>query len=114
MLEEILYNFLNNGVDLDAPTYTMIPQDPPEEFYVFEITGSSSIDHINSSTIAIRSHAQSLKRAADLAYDVDNAMMYALGRLDHICGVRRNSIFNFTDQDTRTYRYQAVYVITHY
>ena len=114
MLEEILYEFLNNGVDLDAPVYTMIPKDQPAEYYVFELTGSSNKDHINKSTIVIRSHAQSLKRAADLAYDIDNTMLHALKRLDYIAGVERNTVSNFTDQDTRTYRYQGVYVITHY
>lgn len=114
MLEEILYNFLNHAVELDAPVYTMIPPDPPGEFYVFEKTGSSETDHINKSTIAVRSCAQSLKRAADLAYDMDNAMLHALISLDYVSKVERNTVSNFTDQDTRTYRYQGVYVITHY
>lgn len=113
MLEEILFNFLNN-VELDAPTYTMIPKNPPEEFYVLERTGGGISDHINSTTVAIRSNAQSLERAADLMYDLDNVMRNALPSLDYICGVRRNSIANFTDPQTKAYRYQGVYVISHY
>lgn len=114
-IEAVIIEFLNRSdVELDCPTYGEIPEDPPEEFYIVELTGGPQTDHINRSTIAIKSHAQSRARAADLAYDVDNVMLGVLKELDYVSGVERNTIANFTDLATKGYRYQGVYVVTHY
>lgn len=113
ILEEII-DYLNNS-DLDAPAFGEIPKENcPEEFYIVELIGDPVVDQIETATIAIRSYAQNMKRAADLSYDVDNLMRYGLIELDYISGVKRNTIANWTDQSTKQYRYQGVYVVTHY
>ncbi len=114
-IEAVIIEYLNRSdVELDAPTYGEIPQDPPDEFYIVELTGGPQSNHINQSTIAIKSHAKSRARAADLAYDVDNVMLNSLPELDYVSGAKRNTIANFTDLSKKGYRYQGVYVVTHY
>lgn len=115
-IEAVIIEYLNSQeVALDAPTFGEIPEDPPDEYYIVELIGGPCIDHINESTIAIKSHAKSRARAADLAYDVDNAMRLGLIRLNEVSGVHRNTVANFTDfKATNSYRYQGVYVVNHY
>ncbi len=114
MIIDVLTDYLNNA-DLDAPVYTEIPKAGiPDEYYVIEQTGSPQDNQIDKSTIAIRSYAQSMSRAADLAYEMDNIMMNSLKELAYVSGVRRNTIANFTDLSTKQYRYQGVYVVIHY
>lgn len=114
MIESIIISFLNNETELSAPVYTEVPKDEPAEFFVIENTGTALRNHIQSTTLAIRSHAQSLERAADLLYQADAVLTDELIKLDEISGIRRNSIYNFTDPGTKKYRYQGVYIITHY
>ena len=51
--------------------------------------------------------------AMDLNEDVKDAMAY-LEELDSIVKVDLNSDYNYTDDSTKEYRYQAVYQIIHY
>ena len=113
MIESIILSFLDNA-GLDAPLYMEIPENPPEEFYILENTGQSIRDHVRTTTMAVQSYAQSMERAADLAYEIDEVILETLQELDDVAGVRLNSLYNFTDQSTKQYRYQGVYVITHY
>lgn len=112
-IESVIIEYLNSA-DLDAPAFGEKPQKAPEEFYTVELTGGGATDHINESTIVIQSYANSRARAADLAYDVDNVMQYGLIELDYVSKVHRNTVANFTDTATKKYRYQGVYVVTHY
>ena len=119
MILDVIIDYLNNS-NLDAPAYKIpayaeVPKENiPEEYYVLELIGDPMVDHIPAATIAARSYARSMKRAADLAYDLDNILMNGLINLDYISGVKRNTIANYTDQSTKEYRYQGVYIITHY
>lgn len=114
MLIESLIEYFNNS-DLDAPVFTEVPKrDIPQEYYVLELIGDPAKDHISTATIVIRSYAQSMKRAADLAYEIDMILRYGAITMDIISGIVRNTIGNNTDQTTKEYRYQGVYVITHY
>lgn len=113
MIESTILSFLDNA-GLDAPLYMEIPENPPDEFYILENTGQSMRDHVRITTMAVQSYAQSMERAADLAYEIDEVILETLQELDDVAGVRLNSLYNFTDQSTKQYRYQGVYVITHY
>lgn len=113
MIESTILSFLDNA-GLDAPLYMEIPENPPDEFYILENTGQSMRDHVRTTTMAVQSYAQSMERAADLAYEIDEVILETLQELDDVAGVRLNSLYNFTDQSTKQYRYQGVYVITHY
>lgn len=113
MIESTILSFLDNA-GLDAPLYMEIPENPPDEFYILENTGQGMRDQVRTTTMAVQSYAQSMERAADLAYEIDGVILETLQELDDVAGVRLNSLYNFTDQSTKQYRYQGVYVITHY
>lgn len=113
MIEKIVLDYLNNA--LSVPVWAEIPkgEEPPAEFVLIEKTGSSKRDHINYATLAIQSYAASMFDAAVLNEYVKEAMD-AVIQLDSICASKLNSDYNFTDTETKEYRYQAVYDITHY
>lgn len=90
-----------------------IPANKPSEFVLIEKTGSSLENHLYDSMLAVQSYSTSLYNAAMLNDTVKEAMLDAI-TLDDISAVRLNSDYNFTDGDTKQYRYQAVFDITHY
>lgn len=113
MIEETLINFLN--FHMSAPAFTDKPKENiPDEYYVFEKTGGSFENHINVSNIALQAYAKSRLRASELIDDVNAAMLYEFIKLDQISDVEMNSTGSFTDTTTKEYRYQSVFVITHY
>lgn len=111
MIEKLLYDYLN-GV-LSVPAYMEEPEDPPERYVLIEKTGSSEENYITSAVIAVQSYGISLYEAALLNGDVKNAMR-DLVRLPGISRCKLGSDYNFTDTQTKRYRYQAVFNITYY
>lgn len=113
MIEETLINFLN--YHMSAPAFTDKPKkDIPDEYFVFEKTGGSFKDHINVSNIALQAYAKTRYKASKLIDDANAAMLYELIKRDEISDVEMNSTGSFTDTTTKEYRYQSVFVITHY
>lgn len=112
MIEQILYQFLNERLSL--PVYTEIPKTPPQAYYVLEKTGGALSNHISSSTVAIKSVGKSLYDAALMNEELKEVMLYELVTLAEIASVELNSDYNFTDTQTKNYRYQAVFDIVHY
>lgn len=111
MIEETLLNHLASK--LSVPVRMEIPQKPPVSFVTLEKTGSGSKNKIKEATFAIQSHADTLLAAAQLNENV-KAVMDGFAELDEVCRCKLNTDYNFTDTSTKTYRYQAVYDITHY
>ena len=112
MIEQILYQYLS--AKLAAPVYTEIPKSAPLAFYSIEKTGGTISNHITSDTVAIKSYAGSLYEAAQMNEKLKEAMLYGLITLNEIVKVELNSDYNFTDTQTKQYRYQAVFDIKHY
>lgn len=113
MIETVLRSYLL-GQLTNVPVYAEIPADPPETFILIEKTGSSRSNLIESATIAVQSYASSMYNAAALNQTVKAAMFAAPGTVPQISAVYLDSDYNFTDTDTKHYRYQAVFEITHY
>lgn len=111
MIEKIILDYLS--VKLTVPVYMEYPETTEAAFIVLEKTGSRKSNRIKTATIAIQSVAVSLYKAAELNEQVKNAMENAV-ILPDIGNVALNSDYNFTDTQTKLYRYQAVYDITHY
>lgn len=111
MIEARLIEELNRR--LTNPVYVTIPAQMPNKFHVLQRTGGRIDNHIKESTIAIQSYGTSLQNAAELNEDVKTAM-FDLISCDDISAVRLNSDYNYTDTSEKRYRYQAVFVITHY
>ncbi len=113
MIEKTVLDFLDE--ELSVPVWMEIPEGEtlPDKFVLLEKTGSRSGDHIRSATLAVQSYADSMENAAKLNEDVKEAMD-RLTELNRITRSELNSDYNFTDREKKQYRYQAVYVITHY
>lgn len=114
MIEETILNYLNDSEYLGAPVYMEVPKEMPSEFFVLEKTGSSMENHIYTSTFVVQSYAPSLYEAAANNETVKELMLYGLDEKADIASVSLNSDYNFTDTETKTYRYQAVFNIVHY
>lgn len=97
---------------LDVSVSLEKPEPKPVRFVLLEKTGSGNKNRINSSTFAIQSYAESLYQAALLNEQVKLAME-SLGESNQVGKVKLNSDYNFTDAETKEYRYQAVFDITY-
>lgn len=118
IIEKVLISYLINKTSAGSDVYAERPSDPPETYILIEKTGSSVENMITTSTLAIQSISDSMQGgsmldAMDLNEDVKDAMA-ELEELDCIVKVDLNSDYNYTDDSTKEYRYQAVYQIIHY
>lgn len=112
MIETVLLNYLNSA-GLSAQVYMEQPAKKPSAFFILEKTGGSQTNHINESNFIVQSYAESLANAAHMNEEIKQAMLNAI-TLDDISRVELNSNYNYSDSATKQYRYQAVFVITHY
>lgn len=110
MIESIILAYLSNN--LNVPVYMEKPNDG-EKYVVIEKTGSSERNHICFATFAFQSYADTLLNAAQLNEDV-KAVMATIITLPEVSKVSLNSDYNYTDTNTKEYRYQAVYDLVHF
>lgn len=112
MIETVLYNYLKSA-ELSADVYMEQPKVKPVAFFLLEKTGGALENHINESTFIVQSYGKTLAEAANMNEEVKAVMLNAI-TLDDVSRVDINSDYNYTDPSTKDYRYQAVFVITHY
>ena len=108
LIETTVIGHLCNALETDH-VYAERPADPPDEYYLIERTSSGETNHIQSVTIAVQSiSAVSLLRAAEMNQAAMKAMdgIVQMTDVSH-CGL--NSAYNYTDTETKEYRYQAVF-----
>lgn len=111
MVEKLILDYLTET--LDVPVHMEKPEPPPDSYVLIEKTGSSQGNRVNHATLAVQSYAPTLYEAAELNEQVKKAMD-SLAYLPQVGSSRLNSDYNFTDTTNKTYRYQAVYDLTHY
>lgn len=111
MIELIVRKYLVSK--LDIPVVLEHQKDLPKRYILLEKTSGKRNNYLNSSTIAIQSYAESLLEAAKLNEKIKN-IMFDLIEVDEVSKVDLNSDYNFTDSETKQYRYQAVFDITYY
>lgn len=111
MIEKTIIDYLNNN--LAVPVYMETQEEPPTRYVLIEKTGGSEENHLKSATFAVQSYAESLYKAAELNETV-KTVMKNITTLDDIAKCQLNSDYNFTDTETKKYRYQAVYDFKHY
>lgn len=80
---------------------------------VIQKTGSNLKNHIKKSTFAIQSYGQSLYEAAKLNESVKTVMENFITEKE-ISKVELDTDYYFPNLETKQYRYQAVFEITHY
>ncbi|MBQ4599138.1 MAG: hypothetical protein IJB19_04440 [Clostridia bacterium] len=113
MIELDVMNFLTERTGYPAFLEEPDKAHRPGSYYLAEKLGSSENDHITSAQIAVQSYAPSLVEAMSLNHAAKAAMSGFI-ELDRISRCRCVSDYNFTDTQTKRYRYQAVFDITYY
>lgn len=111
MIEKTILDYL--GEHLSVPVYMEEPINKPASYVLIERTGSSESDLIESTTLALQSYGASLYDAAVLNMTVKARIKQAV-ELPSVSAVYINSDYNFTDTETKRYRYQCVAVVTHF
>lgn len=115
MIEEIIKGFLESK--LTVPVLMEVPKSPASHYVVIEKTGGGQENYINTSILAVKSHAPSLYQAAQLNEQIKKWMLDGVEgaiTLSDIASIRLDSDYNYTDTSSKKYRYQAVFDITHY
>ena len=111
MIELIVKNYLSTK--LETPIVFEHQKNLPKRFILIQKTSGSRENFLNSSTIAIQSYAESMFETAKLNEKIKN-LMYDLITIDEVSSVDLNSDYNFTDTETKQYRYQAIFDIHYY
>ena len=110
MIEATMRTFLEE--QLNVPTYLEHKKTMPSEYIMIEKTGGSSSNFISSATLAIQSISSTMAKASKLNEKVKALLLINVPKSVSSC--KLNSDYNFTDTETKQYRYQAVYDVTHY
>ncbi len=110
LIEATVISYLSDALGTDD-VYAERPESLPEEYYIIERTASGEVNHIQRATIAVQSVSGiSLLRAAQMNQEVLKKMPLIVQVCDVSC-CRLNSAYNYTDTESRMYRYQAVFDI---
>lgn len=111
MIEIKIKDFLKEKLQIDV--FMEHIKNMPEKFVIFEKVGSKRKNYINISSFAFQSYADSLYKASELNEKLKNAV-FEMDLLDDIVSIKLDSDYNFTDTETKRYRYQVVFDIVHY
>ena len=111
MIELIIKQYLDSH--LDVPSFLERKSKMPAKYVLFEKTSGGKSNHLKSATFAFQSYAKSLYDAAMLNEQVKEVVEKMI-ELPEISGIELNSDYNFTDEETKEYRYQAVFDINYY
>jgi hypothetical protein len=96
-----------------ANVFAERPKDPPAAYWLIEKTAAQEENHILQATIAVQSvSSNSLLEAAQMSNDAEEAMRRLI-LLENVGSSKLNSAYNYTDPETREYRYQAVFDINY-
>lgn len=106
MIEKIILNYLSKK--LEVPVYMEEQKEKVESYVVIEKLGSARVDRINRASFAVQSYAKSMEKAAILNEKVVGAMLKII-ECEDIGSIKLDSDYNFTDTQTKRYRYQAVF-----
>lgn len=108
LIEEAVIRFLSDTLETEH-VYAERPTVPPEEYYLVELTSSGERNHIQTAMVAVQSISErSMLRAAQMSREAIRALRDII-TLPDVCRCRLNSAYNYTDTETKQYRYQAVF-----
>lgn len=110
MIAKTLLDYLSDA--LDVPVVMEAPEQTTD-YVLIDQTGSSRMNHITTTTLALQSYGATLYEAMLLNKEVEEAMD-GFAELGEVTRVELNTDYNFTNTATKQYRWQAVYNITHY
>ena len=110
IIEKKIYDYLKRKLSVYVGMER--PQNPPESYVIIERVGGNESNYISQATIAIKSIAPTLFRAASLDHDVVTAMR-DFAAVTNVSSCTLNADTNFTDTTTKEYRYQSTYIIAY-
>lgn len=110
MIELTLLEYLKK--ELSYPVH-MERQNDQTNYIVIEKTGGSCEDFIARATFAVQTYGESLYKAALMANEVFDVMLKMPDYTDVSSCKVNGGPYNYTDTETKEYRYQTVYDI-HY
>ena len=110
IIEKKIYDYLKSNLSVHVGMER--PQDPPESYVIIERVGGYESNFVSQATIAIKSIAPTLFRAASRDHDVVTAMR-DFATVDNVSSCTLNADTNFTDTTTKEYRYQSTFIITY-
>ena len=110
MIAKTLLDYLDSV--LDVPVVMEAPEQT-SDYVLIDQTGSSRTNHIITTTFAIQSYGDTLYEAMVLNDAVKDAMV-GFAELGNVTRVELETDYNFTNTETKQYRWQAVFQITHY
>lgn len=111
MIENIIVEYLQPI--LHVPVSTMHQDSDPDQYVIIERVGGGSFNKVRSASVAIQSYAPTMYEAAQL-HEAVIAAMDNIVTLDSIGGVSLNAEYNYTDEETKKPRYQAVFDVVYY
>jgi hypothetical protein len=108
MIETLFQTYLKRALNL--PVLMEEPETPPERYIVLQKTGSAMENQIKSATFAVMSYGASLADAAAINAEVIDKVL-AMNPNDGVFCAQLNSDYEYSNMQTKQYRYQAVLVI---
>jgi hypothetical protein len=111
MIELIVLDYLK--ACLDVPVVMEEPEKPPDAYVILEKTGGGRNGPLKTATMAMKSYGKTLEKAAMLNEKL-KAVMEDIEDQDPISSAKLNSDYNYTDTNTKRYRYQAVFDFIYY
>ncbi|HFI0164160.1 TPA: hypothetical protein ACGORW_001990 [Streptococcus suis] len=111
MIELIVKDFLDEH--LTVSSFFEHSSQKPKRFVMIERTGGNLQNALKMATFTFQSYAESLYESATLNEQV-KAVILEMITLDNISKVKLIGDYNFTDTETKRYRYQAVFDIYYY
>ena len=111
MIETTIIDYLQPI--LHVPVSTAHKEREPDTFVIVERVSGGMENHVRNASIAIQSYAPTMYQAAQLHESVLNAMDNIMA-LDEIAWSSLNAEYNYTDEETKKPRYQALFDITYY
>jgi len=110
LIEAIVISHLASELKTDN-VFAERPEVPPDKYYVIEKTSAGKKNFVDRATIAVQSVSSgSMLEAAQMSRDAEKAME-SLISVANVSAARLNSAYNYTNPDTKEYRYQAVFDI---
>ena len=111
MIELVIKNYLDGH--LDVPSFFEHQNGLKGNYVLIEKLSGGKRNTLKSSVFAFQSYADSLFESARLNEQVKE-VVETMVELPEITGIQLNSDYNFTDTQTKKYRYQAVFDINYY
>lgn len=111
MIELIVKDYLTKY--LEIPIVFEHQKNLPKRYILIQKTSGKRENFLKESTIAIQSYAETLFESAKLNEKIKD-LMYDLIMVDEVSKVSLNSDYNYTNLETKEYRYQAVFDIYYY